>query len=57
MFPLFFVLIVTGTSVLISRFLTSEVTWFTQYIGGIVGLMLSGTALGYWNKKKRENES
>ncbi|MBW1800978.1 MAG: hypothetical protein JRJ85_09630 [Deltaproteobacteria bacterium] len=54
MFPLFFVLMVTGMSIFISRLLTSEVTWFTQYIGGIVGLMLSGTALGYWNKKKRE---
>ena len=53
MMPLLFILAVTGLSMLISCHFSPEITWFTYYIGGMIGLFVSGTALDFWNWKIR----
>ena len=53
MMPLLFILAVTGLSMLISCHFSPEITWFTYYIGGMIGLFVSGTALDFWNWRIR----
>ena len=53
MIPLLFILTVTGLSMLISCYFSPEITWFTYYIGGMIGLFVSGTALDFWNWRIR----
>ncbi len=57
MLPLLFILIVTGLSILISCLLSDEITWFTYYIGTVAGLLISGIALGFWNRRSRRDEN
>ena len=54
--PLLFIIIVTGLSILISHYYSSEVTWLTYYIGAMVGFVLSGISLEFWNRRKRKKE-
>jgi len=54
--PLLFIIVVVGVSLLISRHVTQEDTWFTYYAGAMAGLLVSGAALEFWNKRKRREE-
>jgi predicted tellurium resistance membrane protein TerC len=54
--PLLFIIVVVGVSLLISRQVTQEDTWFTYYAGTMAGLLVSGAALEFWNKRKRKEE-
>ncbi|MBN2125843.1 MAG: hypothetical protein JW821_16210 [Deltaproteobacteria bacterium] len=56
MIALHFILLVTALGVVISCRLSPEVTWFTYYIGGVVGLFGSGIMLEAWNRKRRREE-
>ena len=56
MFPLLFILSVVGLSVYISTLFVSEVTFFTYYVGGVVGLFVSGVALEIWIRRKQKQE-
>ena len=56
MFPLLFILGVIGLSIYISTFFVSEVTFFTYYVGGVVGLFISGIALEFWTRRKQKQE-
>ncbi|MBN1104712.1 MAG: hypothetical protein JXL84_14940 [Deltaproteobacteria bacterium] len=56
MIPLLFIILITGLSIFVSYEWSSEVTWFTYYVGGIVGLLVSGIALEIWNKRRRAKE-
>ena len=56
MFPLLFILIVVGLSIYISTLFVSEVTFFTYYVGGVVGLFVSGVALEIWIRRKQKQE-
>lgn len=55
MIPLLFILMVTGLSILISRHFAPKVTWFTYYIGTVIGIFVSGMALDFWNKRNRKD--
>jgi hypothetical protein len=52
MIALLFILIITGVSIFISCRLNPEVNWFTYYLGGIIGLLVSGVVLQYLNVRK-----
>jgi hypothetical protein len=56
MFSLAFIVIVTGISIFISCSLGEDISWFDYYLGGVIGLFLSGVALQVWNKIKRKQE-
>jgi hypothetical protein len=56
MLPLLFILSVIGLSVYISTFFVSEVTYFTYYVGGVIGMFVSGIALEFWIRRKRKEE-
>jgi L-lactate permease len=56
MIPLLFIIMITGLSIVVSCQFSSEVTWFTYYLGGVVGLLVSGVALEIWNKRTRAKE-
>jgi hypothetical protein len=57
MFELLFILIVTTLCTIISRhFSADEITWLTYYRGVMSGLLVSGVALGFWNKWRRNKE-
>jgi hypothetical protein len=53
MVPLFFILIVTVSSIFISCHVTPQITWLTYYLGGMIGIVVSGMILDFWNKKNR----
>ena len=57
MLALLFILFITAIGVLTSVNLSQEVTWFTYYIGGIIGLFVSSAVLHFWNKKKGKKDS
>lgn len=57
MLPLLFILFITGLSILITLYFSSEVTWFTYYIGGLVGLLVSGIILEIWTRQKRKKST
>jgi hypothetical protein len=54
--PLLFILAVTGLSILIAYHFSHEGSWVTLYIGGMAGLLVSGAALEFWNRRKRAEE-
>jgi hypothetical protein len=60
MIPLIFIIIVIGLGMVISCYFSSdsEITWFTYYKGGIVGVFVSGVMLEFWTgiKKRREEK-
>jgi len=56
MIPLLFIQIVTVFSILIIKYVSSEVTWFTYYIGAMVGFIVSGISLELWNRRRRKKE-
>ena len=56
MLPLLFILSVIGLSVYISTFFVSEVTFFTYYVGGVIGMFVSGIALEIYIRRKRKQE-
>jgi len=53
---LLFIVFITGLSILISHFFSPEVTWFTYYIGGMVGFIVSAFCLQIWNRRRRKKE-
>jgi predicted tellurium resistance membrane protein TerC len=55
MITLLFILMVTGSSILISCHFALKVTWFTYYIGTVIGILVSGMALDFWNKRNRRD--
>jgi len=55
MIPLLFILMVTWLSILISCHMSPEITWFTYYMGAVIGLFVSGMALDLWNKRTRRD--
>ena len=54
--PLLFIVLVTALSILVSLQFGSEVTWFNYYVGGMAGLLVSGTVLDFVSKRKRKKE-
>jgi len=54
--PLLFIIIVTGLSLLISHYYSAERTWFTYYIGVMVGFVVSGISLDIWNRRRKKQE-
>ena len=56
MIALLFIIVITGASVLISIMISPEGSWFEVYVGGIIGLVISGIILGIVNKRKRAKE-
>ncbi len=56
MLPLLFILSVIGLSVYVSTFFVSEVTFFTYYVGGVIGMFVSGIVLEIWIRRKRKQE-
>jgi hypothetical protein len=56
MLSLAFILAITGISIYISCSISSQVTWFEYYKGGVIGLFISGLLLQVWNKRKRNQE-
>ena len=55
MIPLLFILMVIWLSILISCHMSPTITWFTYYIGAVIGLFVSGLALDLWNKRSRRD--
>jgi hypothetical protein len=55
MIPLLFILMVTWLSILLSCHFSPEITWFTYYMGAVIGLFASGLALDFWNKRNRRD--
>lgn len=55
MIPLLVILMVTGFSMLTSCHFTPNVTWFTYYVGALIGIFVSGMALEFWNKRNRRD--
>lgn len=53
MLPLIFILFITGLSVAIAYHFSSEVTWFTYYLGGIIGVFISSVVLEIWTRRRR----
>ena len=51
-----FIAAVTGICIFVSCSLSSNVTWFDYYTGGVVGLFISGIILHIWNKKRKARE-
>ena len=56
MLPLFFILLVTALSVLISHQVSPETSWFAYYKGAIAGIFISGIILHLWNKRTKAKE-
>ena len=56
MLPLLFILVITGLSVFMTYYLSRDVTWFTYYIGGVVGLLISSLVLEIWTRQKRKQD-
>ena len=56
MVPLLYILIVTGLGTYISYHSSPEVTWFTYFRGGLVGLLVGAVALDLWNRRRREEK-
>ena len=50
MIPLLVILMITGFSILTSCHFTPNVTWFTYYVGAVIGIFVSGMVLEFWNK-------
>ena len=57
MFPFLFILSVIGLSVYIATFFVSEVTFFTYYVGGVIGLFVSGIVLEIWIRRKGKKKA
>lgn len=56
MLPLLFILCITGLSIVVAYRFSSEVTWFTYYLGGIIGLFISSVILEFWTRRRRKKE-
>ena len=56
MVPLLYIIIVSGLGVLISCHYSPEVTWFTYFRGGLVGILAGAVALDFWNRRRRRKE-
>ena len=56
MYPLLFILVVTGLSILIHYLLSEKVTWLTYYMGTMSGLLISGIVIDIWNWRNRKRE-
>ena len=55
MIPLLFILMVTWLRILISCHISPTITCFTYYMGGVIGLFVSGITLDLWNKRNRRD--
>jgi hypothetical protein len=53
MMPLLFIMLVTSMSVFVSCHCTPNVTWFTYYLGTVVGMFVSGMVLDIWTRRAR----
>ena len=56
MIALLFIIVITGISIFISMMVSPKDSWFEVYVGGIIGLVISGFVLGIINKRKRAKE-
>ena len=56
MLPLLFILLVIALSVLVTCQLSEKITWFTYYIGIMLGLLISGIVLEFSNRRRRKRE-
>ena len=56
MIALAFIIVVTGLSILISHFISTDPTWFDYYKGGIIGFFCSGIILHVLNERRRKKE-
>lgn len=56
MIPLLFILLVTGVSIYCFLHFSAEISWFTYYLGGVVGLLVSSLMLEIWTRKKRKEK-
>ena len=54
MISLLFIVSVTCLSIQINLSLSPTVTWFTYYMGGVVGLLISSSILDLWTKWHRD---
>ena len=50
MLALLFIFVTTWLGIETTTRFSQEVTWFTYYLGGIFGLLISGLALEIWTK-------
>ena len=58
MIALMFILFTVYTAVEVSTHLDPQVTWFTYYVGCVLGLLAGGMGLELWDKwKNRERNS
>lgn len=57
MLPLLFILFVTGISIVATCYLSENITWFTYYLGGVIGLLVSSIFLEIWTRRKRKKST
>ena len=57
MLALLFIFVTTWLGIETTTRLSQEVTWFTYYLGGIFGLLISGLALEIWTKWRLREKS
>ena len=56
MLPLLFIILGITLGILVALQIGEGTSWFTYYVGGMIGLLLSSLALEWWNKQKRKKE-
>ena len=56
MLPLLFILVVITLSISVALQISEEISWFTYYTGGMIGVLISSLVLEFWNKRKRKKE-
>ena len=54
--PLLFIFTVMATSLHVAIRLSHEATWFTYYLGGVAGLLVSSMILEIWTRQTRKHE-
>ena len=56
MLALFYIVMITALSIWMALHVSSDVTWFTYFIGGVMGLFVSAIGLDAWNRRQRNSE-
>ena len=56
MLALIYIVTVTALSIWMTLHVSTNVTWFTYFIGGVMGLFVSAIGLDAWNRKQRNSE-
>ena len=57
MIALIFIILTTWLGIETSTRLSEEVTWFTYYLGGIAGILISSILIACWNKKFKKDSN